>query len=78
MGVLTIMCNIADSFNFTVPLWQKCGMFLFGLKCMVFFRMHITTFFIFLATSEWIQFFKEAGIPPGLAVNYAMSFVDNR
>ncbi|XP_072405599.1 uncharacterized protein C19orf47 homolog isoform X4 [Chiloscyllium punctatum] len=31
-----------------------------------------------LATSEWIQFFKDAGIPPGPAVNYAVSFVDNR
>ncbi|KAL8220029.1 UNVERIFIED_CONTAM: hypothetical protein K2H54_037844 [Gekko kuhli] len=31
-----------------------------------------------LATSEWIQFFKEAGIPPGPAVNYAVMFVDNR
>ncbi|XP_043937337.1 uncharacterized protein C19orf47 homolog isoform X2 [Protopterus annectens] len=31
-----------------------------------------------LATSEWIQFFKEAGIPPGFAVNYAITFVDNR
>ncbi|XP_064158304.1 uncharacterized protein C19orf47 homolog isoform X4 [Anguilla rostrata] len=30
------------------------------------------------ATSEWIQFFKDAGIPPSLAVNYALSFVDNR
>ncbi|KAJ8280764.1 hypothetical protein GJAV_G00058720 [Gymnothorax javanicus] len=30
------------------------------------------------ATSEWIQFFKDAGIPPSLAVNYAVSFVDNR
>ncbi|XP_071212761.1 uncharacterized protein C19orf47 homolog isoform X4 [Salvelinus alpinus] len=30
------------------------------------------------ATSEWIQFFKDAGIPAGLAVNYAVSFVDNR
>uniref|UniRef100_A0A8C9D313 Chromosome 19 open reading frame 47 n=1 Tax=Panthera leo TaxID=9689 RepID=A0A8C9D313_PANLE len=30
------------------------------------------------ATSEWIQFFKEAGIPPGPAVNYAVMFVDNR
>ncbi|KAA0714863.1 hypothetical protein E1301_Tti016053 [Triplophysa tibetana] len=30
------------------------------------------------ATSEWIQFFKDAGIPPGLAVNYAVGFVDNR
>ncbi|XP_062860494.1 uncharacterized protein C19orf47 homolog isoform X1 [Trichomycterus rosablanca] len=30
------------------------------------------------ATSEWIQFFKDAGIPPGLASNYAVSFVDNR
>ncbi|XP_048837516.1 uncharacterized protein C19orf47 homolog isoform X2 [Brienomyrus brachyistius] len=30
------------------------------------------------STSEWIQFFKDAGIPPGLAVNYALSFVDNR
>uniref|UniRef100_A0A8C6Z218 DUF5577 domain-containing protein n=1 Tax=Nothoprocta perdicaria TaxID=30464 RepID=A0A8C6Z218_NOTPE len=29
-------------------------------------------------TSEWIQFFKEAGIPPGPAVNYAVMFVDNR
>ncbi|XP_016092460.1 uncharacterized protein C19orf47 homolog [Sinocyclocheilus grahami] len=40
--------------------------------------MHITTLLFFLATSEWIQFFKDAGIPPGLAVNYAVSFVDNR
>uniref|UniRef100_A0A8D0HMI4 Chromosome 19 open reading frame 47 n=1 Tax=Sphenodon punctatus TaxID=8508 RepID=A0A8D0HMI4_SPHPU len=31
-----------------------------------------------LSTSEWIQFFKEAGIPPGPAVNYAVMFVDNR
>ncbi|XP_030076012.1 uncharacterized protein C19orf47 homolog [Microcaecilia unicolor] len=31
-----------------------------------------------LATSEWIHFFKEAGIPPGPAVNYAVMFVDNR
>ncbi|XP_056652183.1 uncharacterized protein C19orf47 homolog isoform X3 [Monodelphis domestica] len=30
-----------------------------------------------MATSEWIQFFKEAGIPPGPAVNYAVMFVDN-
>ncbi|KAI9538685.1 hypothetical protein NQZ68_012338 [Dissostichus eleginoides] len=30
------------------------------------------------ATSEWIQFFKDAGIPVGLAVTYAVSFVDNR
>ncbi|XP_048024959.1 uncharacterized protein C19orf47 homolog isoform X2 [Megalobrama amblycephala] len=41
--------------------------------------MHmLTVFFGTLATSEWIQFFKDAGIPPGLAVNYAVSFVDNR
>ncbi|XP_061232674.1 uncharacterized protein C19orf47 homolog [Neopsephotus bourkii] len=31
-----------------------------------------------MATSEWIQFFKEAGIPPGPAVSYAVMFVDNR
>ncbi|XP_075043160.1 uncharacterized protein C19orf47 homolog [Mixophyes fleayi] len=31
-----------------------------------------------LATSEWISFFKEAGIPAGPAVNYAVMFVDNR
>ncbi|XP_053328927.1 uncharacterized protein C19orf47 homolog [Spea bombifrons] len=31
-----------------------------------------------LATSEWISFFKEAGIPTGPAVNYAVTFVDNR
>ncbi|KAM4611167.1 uncharacterized protein C19orf47 homolog isoform 1-T1 [Discoglossus pictus] len=31
-----------------------------------------------LATSEWISFFKEAGIPAGPAVNYAVTFVDNR
>uniref|UniRef100_H3BHS5 Chromosome 19 open reading frame 47 n=1 Tax=Latimeria chalumnae TaxID=7897 RepID=H3BHS5_LATCH len=31
-----------------------------------------------LATSEWIQFFKDAGIPPGPAVNYAVTFIDNR
>ncbi|XP_061453846.1 uncharacterized protein C19orf47 homolog isoform X2 [Rhineura floridana] len=31
-----------------------------------------------MATSEWIQFFKEAGVPPGPAVNYAVTFVDNR
>ncbi|XP_072319905.1 uncharacterized protein C19orf47 homolog isoform X1 [Eucyclogobius newberryi] len=30
------------------------------------------------ATSEWIQFFEDAGIPSGLAVTYAVSFVDNR
>ncbi|KAM6395734.1 LOW QUALITY PROTEIN: uncharacterized protein C19orf47 homolog [Rhynochetos jubatus] len=30
-----------------------------------------------MATSEWIQFFKEAD-PPGPAVNYAVTFVDNR
>ncbi|XP_056467538.1 uncharacterized protein C19orf47 homolog isoform X2 [Gadus chalcogrammus] len=30
------------------------------------------------ATSEWIQFFREAGIPAGLAVTYAVSFADNR
>ncbi|XP_074498244.1 uncharacterized protein C19orf47 homolog isoform X2 [Sebastes fasciatus] len=30
------------------------------------------------ATSEWIQFFEDAGIPAGLAVTYAVSFVDNR
>ncbi|XP_041092273.1 uncharacterized protein C19orf47 homolog isoform X2 [Polyodon spathula] len=30
------------------------------------------------ATSEWIQFFKDAGIPAGLAVHYAVSFIDNR
>uniref|UniRef100_A0A672IS44 Chromosome 19 open reading frame 47 n=1 Tax=Salarias fasciatus TaxID=181472 RepID=A0A672IS44_SALFA len=30
------------------------------------------------ATSEWIQFFKDAGIPASLAVTYAVSFVDNR
>ncbi|KAG9342147.1 hypothetical protein JZ751_017147 [Albula glossodonta] len=30
------------------------------------------------STSEWIQFFKDAGIPPSLAVTYALSFVDNR
>ncbi|MGH0119194.1 UNVERIFIED_CONTAM: hypothetical protein FKN15_013289 [Acipenser sinensis] len=32
----------------------------------------------FTSTSEWIQFFKDAGIPAGLAVHYAVSFVDNR
>uniref|UniRef100_A0A8C3JI02 Uncharacterized protein n=1 Tax=Calidris pygmaea TaxID=425635 RepID=A0A8C3JI02_9CHAR len=31
-----------------------------------------------MATSEWIQFFRDAGIPPGPAVNYAVTFVDNR
>ncbi|XP_073497578.1 uncharacterized protein C19orf47 homolog [Phyllobates terribilis] len=31
-----------------------------------------------MATSEWINFFKEAGIPAGPAVNYAVMFVDNR
>ncbi|CAI9557566.1 unnamed protein product [Staurois parvus] len=31
-----------------------------------------------MATSEWISFFKEAGIPAGPAVNYAVTFVDNR
>ncbi|KAM4589350.1 uncharacterized protein C19orf47 homolog isoform 1-T1 [Fundulus diaphanus] len=30
------------------------------------------------ATSEWIQFFMDAGIPAGLAVTYAVSFVDHR
>jgi len=46
----------------------------FFIMCII-----ITDFFLgALATSEWIQFFKDAGIPPGLAVNYAVSFVDNR
>lgn len=31
-----------------------------------------------MATSEWIQFFRDAGIPPGPAVSYAVTFVDNR
>ncbi|XP_017163913.1 uncharacterized protein C19orf47 homolog isoform X3 [Poecilia reticulata] len=31
-----------------------------------------------VSTSEWIQFFKDAGIPAGLAVTYAVSFVDHR
>ncbi|XP_069631100.1 uncharacterized protein C19orf47 homolog isoform X1 [Haliaeetus albicilla] len=31
-----------------------------------------------MVTSKWIQFFREAGIPPGPAVNYAVMFVDNR
>uniref|UniRef100_A0A673B3B1 DUF5577 domain-containing protein n=1 Tax=Sphaeramia orbicularis TaxID=375764 RepID=A0A673B3B1_9TELE len=32
-----------------------------------------------VATAKnWIQFFKDAGIPAGLAVTYAVSFVDNR
>ncbi|XP_071979917.1 uncharacterized protein C19orf47 homolog [Engystomops pustulosus] len=31
-----------------------------------------------MATSEWIAFFKDAGIPAGPAVNYAVTFVDNR
>ena len=29
-------------------------------------------------TSSWISFFKEAGIPAGDAVHYAVTFVDNR
>lgn len=33
---------------------------------------------ITMATSEWISFFKDAGIPAGPAVNYAVTFVDNR
>ncbi|XP_051580352.1 uncharacterized protein C19orf47 homolog [Myxocyprinus asiaticus] len=41
-----------------------------------FFHGNMAT--VTTATSEWIQFFKDCGIPPGLAVNYAMSFVDNR
>jgi len=28
--------------------------------------------------SFWIGFFKEAGIPPGDAANYAVTFTDNR
>ncbi|KAM8769063.1 uncharacterized protein C19orf47 homolog isoform 3-T3 [Acanthopagrus schlegelii] len=36
------------------------------------------TIYWIAATSEWIQFFKDAGIPAGLAVTYAVSFVDNR
>ncbi|MEE6522295.1 hypothetical protein FKM82_020767, partial [Ascaphus truei] len=33
---------------------------------------------VFSVTSEWINFFKEAGIPAGPSVNYAVMFVDNR
>lgn len=35
-------------------------------------------YFLSVATSEWIQFFKDAGIPAGHAITYAVSFVDNR
>uniref|UniRef100_A0A2K6FZ59 Chromosome 19 open reading frame 47 n=1 Tax=Propithecus coquereli TaxID=379532 RepID=A0A2K6FZ59_PROCO len=42
------------------------------------FRAKETMVSVTMATSEWIQFFKEAGIPPGPAVNYAVMFVDNR
>ncbi|CAF97432.1 unnamed protein product, partial [Tetraodon nigroviridis] len=38
----------------------------------------LTSVCLSAATSEWIQFFKDAGIPAGLAVTYAVSFVDNR
>nr|XP_028696026.1 uncharacterized protein C19orf47 homolog isoform X6 [Macaca mulatta] len=41
-------------------------------------RARETMVSVTMATSEWIQFFKEAGIPPGPAVNYAVMFVDNR
>lgn len=41
-------------------------------------RARVTMVSVTMATSEWIQFFKEAGIPPGPAVNYAVMFVDNR
>nr|KAF6406219.1 hypothetical protein HJG59_001753 [Molossus molossus] len=41
-------------------------------------RARATMVSVTMATSEWIQFFKEAGIPPGPAVNYAVMFVDNR
>ncbi|XP_010870654.2 uncharacterized protein C19orf47 homolog isoform X2 [Esox lucius] len=44
-----------------------------GCSCSSVNMASVTT-----ATSEWIQFFKDAGIPAGLAVNYAVSFVDNR
>uniref|UniRef100_A0A8B9Z942 DUF5577 domain-containing protein n=1 Tax=Buteo japonicus TaxID=224669 RepID=A0A8B9Z942_9AVES len=42
------------------------------------FSGSLTMVSVTMATSEWIQFFKEAGIPPGPAVNYAVMFVDNR
>ncbi|XP_051632272.1 uncharacterized protein C19orf47 homolog [Manacus candei] len=31
-----------------------------------------------MATGEWLQFFQDAGIPPGPALGYAVAFVDNR
>ncbi|XP_064593619.1 uncharacterized protein C19orf47 homolog [Zonotrichia leucophrys gambelii] len=31
-----------------------------------------------MATSEWLRFFEDAGIPPGPALGYAVAFVDNR
>ncbi|PIO39190.1 hypothetical protein AB205_0163250 [Aquarana catesbeiana] len=41
-------------------------------------KVHFKVVSIFSATSEWISFFKDAGIPAGPAVNYAVTFVDNR
>ncbi|GFW26359.1 uncharacterized protein C19orf47 homolog [Trichonephila clavipes] len=29
-------------------------------------------------TSQWIQFFRKAGLPPNVAANYALIFYDNR
>jgi len=37
-----------------------------------------TTVSITMVLSEWTLFSKEAGIPPGPSVSYAVMFVDNR
>ena len=37
-----------------------------------------TTISITMVLSEWTLFSKEAGIPPGPSVSYAVMFVDNR
>uniref|UniRef100_A0A8C2ADW2 Chromosome 19 open reading frame 47 n=1 Tax=Cyprinus carpio TaxID=7962 RepID=A0A8C2ADW2_CYPCA len=69
------MCNIAESFNFS---HKNVHIFLLKMYDILQSAYNHCVFFAALATSEWIQFFRDAGIPPGLAVNYAVSFVDNR
>ncbi|XP_049559034.1 uncharacterized protein C19orf47 homolog isoform X3 [Orcinus orca] len=76
------LCNYGCTTNETIPIdlvlnLRECSRavrsFVSGFCCSAQCLSHL-----WCSTSEWIQFFKEAGIPPGPAVNYAVMFVDNR